>query len=557
MKINNDEYSIAIDDFLLRMESIPSETHPDTQLALDKLGQLLHIALAKLDFYDTPLEERKNNGNSHIMYRNGDPDMSRFFQQREMTGVGNVVIYTIYSQIGCDPWSDEELEKLRVLVKTIFVFHGRIRTMRLAEFLTFYDKELKIHNLTYFMKHTGQIITQGRIGDFAAAFFNLSNFSAVNQQLGRERGTEIMLSFIQQLAADFTEDEIVCRVGGDNFVTLFLKSHLDYVMNHFKGMEINLPDATRSKVVVSAAAGYYMIPADCKTSTDIMDCISAASNIARNLSKESFVFYDEQLKQRVTESKIIQDLFPEAIRKQEFQVYYQPKVDISKNRIIGSEALCRWFHDGTMIMPGRFIPILEQSKAICALDFYMLEHVCMDIQKWLKEGLPVVKVSVNLSRCHFGDMNLLQDILDIIDKYSVPHEYIEIELTETTTDVSFRDLKRIVYGLQKQGISTAIDDFGIGYSSLNLLRELPWDILKIDRSFLAEKPEAPEQNHVMLKHIIAMAQEMGIQCIVEGVESPDQVKLLKENNCYYVQGFLFDKPLTRDVYESRLSRLSK
>ena len=140
MRINNDEYSIAIDDFLLRMESIPSETHPDTQLALDKLGKLLHIALAKLDFYDTPLEERKNNGNSHIMYRNGDPDMSRFFQQREMTGVGTVVIYTIYSQIGCDPWSDEELEKLRVLVKTIFVFHGRIRTMRLAECLTFHDK---------------------------------------------------------------------------------------------------------------------------------------------------------------------------------------------------------------------------------------------------------------------------------------------------------------------------------------------------------------------------------------------------------------------------------
>lgn len=146
--------------------------------------------------------------------------------------------------------------------------------------------------------------------------------------------------------------------------------------------------------------------------------------------------------------------------------------------------------------------------------------------------------------------------MDIIDKYKIPHEYIEIELTETTTDVSFRDLKRIVYGLQSQGISTAIDDFGIGYSSLNLLRELPWDILKIDKSFLVEKPDAPEQNHVMLKHIIAMAQEMGIRCIVEGVESPDQVRLLKENKCYYVQGFLFDKPLARDVFESRLSQLS-
>lgn len=556
MKINTDEYSVAIDDFLLRMEAIPSENHPDTQIALDKLGRLFHIALAKLDFYETPLDERQKNGNSLILYRNGEPDMTRFFQQREMTGAGNVVYYTLYQQSGCEAWTSEELEKLRVIVKTIFAFHGRIRTMRLAEFLTFYDKELKIHNLTYFMKHMGQIIAQGRIGDFAAAFFNLTHFSAVNQQVGRERGTEVMLSFIQQLSSDFCEDEIVCRVGGDNFVTFFLKSHLDYVMDHFSGTEITVDDITRPRLVISAAAGYYMIPEDCKAATDIMDCISAASNIARNLSKESFVFYDEQLKQRVNESKIIQDLFPEAIRKQEFQVYYQPKYDIKENKVIGAEALCRWFHDGTMIMPGRFIPILEQSKAICALDFYMLEHVCMDIQKWLKEGTPVVKVSVNLSRCHFGDMNLLQDILDIIDKYRIPHEYIEIELTETTTDVSFRDLKRIVYGLQKQGISTAIDDFGIGYSSLNLLRELPWDILKIDRSFLAEKPDAPEQNHVMLKHIIAMAQEMGIRCIVEGVESPDQVKLLKENKCYYVQGFLFDKPLARDVFESRLSQLS-
>lgn len=185
----------------------------------------------------------------------------------------------------------------------------------------------------------------------------------------------------------------------------------------------------------------------------------------------------------------------------------------------------------------------------------MLDHVCKDIRKWLDEGRRVVKVSVNLSRCHFGNPNLLNDILETIDKHDVPHKYIEIELTETTTDVSFKDLKDIVFGLQAHGISTAVDDFGTGYSSLNLVRELPWNIIKIDKSFLKKNEEAPEQNRVMLKHIIAMSQEMGIAPIVEGVETIEHVKILKENNCFLAQGYCFDKPLPKNVFENRLEQL--
>ena len=255
------------------------------------------------------------------------------------------------------------------------------------------------------------------------------------------------------------------------------------------------------------------------------------------------------------ENTIIQNLFPEALEKEEFLVYYQPKVYLKDYRLAGAEALCRWYHGDELISPGSFIPVLEQNKAICALDFYMLDHVCQDIREWLDEGRDVVKVSVNLSRCNLNHKNLLNNILNTIDKHNVPYQYIELELTETTIDVNFKDLKELVFGLQEHGISVAVDDFGTGYSSLNLVRELPWDTLKIDKSFLEENEDAPGQNRVMLKHIIAMSHEMGIPSIVEGVETFEQVKMLKENNCLMAQGFYFDLPLPKEVFEERLTKL--
>lgn len=212
----------------------------------------------------------------------------------------------------------------------------------------------------------------------------------------------------------------------------------------------------------------------------------------------------------------------DAIANEEFVVYYQPKVHLQKYTITGAEALCRWIHDGEMMPLAQFIPILEQNKAICTLDFYMLEHICRDMRQWLDECRELVKVSVNLSRRHMGDPELLNHIISIIDKYEVPHQYIEIELTETTTDVDFYDLKAIVFGLQKQKISTLVDDFGVGYSSLNLIKKLPWNVIKIDKSFL-EHDENNLSNYIMLKQVIIMAQD-----------------------------FYFDKPLPKEEFLKRI-----
>ena len=208
-----------------------------------------------------------------------------------------------------------------------------------------------------------------------------------------------------------------------------------------------------------------------------------------------------------------------------------------------------------IVPPGEFVPILEQSGLICLLDYYMLEHVCQDIRRWLDDGHRVVTVSVNLSRAHMSDMDLLDHLLEIIDRYQVPHKYIEIELTETGTEVDFKHLKALVSGLRKQGIRTSVDDFGTGYSSMDLIRELPWSMIKIDKSFLPVKMEEDEQKCIMIKHLIAMAHAMDKECIVEGVETAEQVELLKESNCFLAQGYYFDKPLPVQVFEEKLMEI--
>lgn len=546
------EYAEAFDEFLMKMEQIPDLVHPGTQDALDRICRLLRVSRVEGIFYESARHEAMKKGNRIIFYEYGNADKDRVFHKREIMRNGGIAVYNLYQKTGEPDWDAVESEKLTVLCKMIFTFNGRIRVMHIAEELTYKDQSLGIFSLRYFTRHANALIADHKIGDYAACYFNLRRFSLINQQLGRERGTKVMRAFVGQLQDKLGAAEAVCRVGGDNFTVLFLKDHLDVVMDYLRGTEIIYENTTGESVMVQANAGYYMIPEECENADYIIDSVSTALNIAKNVAKKSYVFFDEDMVKQQTIAKQIENIFPESIEKEEFKVYYQPKILLKDYKLAGAEALCRWYHDGRLITPGEFIPVLEQTKAICLLDFYMLEHVCQDIRRWLDEGRRVVKVSVNLSRRHMGDVFLLENILAIIDKYHVPHEYIEIELTETTTDVDFSELKNIVYGLHQQGISTSVDDFGMGYSSLNLIRELPWSVLKIDKSFLPEEKDDSPQKYIMLKHLISLSQDMGLECIVEGVETVEHVKLLKENNCYLAQGFYFDRPLPVCEFEKRL-----
>ena len=253
--------------------------------------------------------------------------------------------------------------------------------------------------------------------------------------------------------------------------------------------------------------------------------------------------------------KKIQAEFRNGLEKEEFAVYYQPKVNVETREIIGCEALCRWIKDGIIVPPMEFIPILERNMYICDLDFYMLDHVCSHIRHWMDLGNEPIRASVNFSRKHLVNVDLVDHIISVIDKHNVPHEFVEIEFTETTTDVTFNDLKRVVCALQAQGVWSAVDDFGDGYSSHKLIREIPWDVLKIDKSIVPE--ELGDYNSLerkMFRHVIALAQDIGLKCVIEGVETKDQVEIMKKNNCLIAQGYYFDKPLPREEFEARVKR---
>lgn len=545
-------YSRLLNEFIIEGEKIEQYRDPAFNKILEPICKFLRISRISSAVFDSTCDSAIIKSAPHIYYDDGNADSTRVLKFTENNVRACKANYSFMQSKSGQDWSDEEVQQIEAFEKLIYTFCDRSYASTIAKDLSMFDNDLMVYPLTFFLATVKNLIRQGRIGEFGGVYFNIKHFSSINDRFGRDCATNIMKLFIHGILEKILYEECICRVGGDNFVVLFKKDNLNIIKNYLSGMPITFNDG--ETVTVTTTAGYYMIPEATESATDVMDRISTAYQLAKSVYKRPFLFYDDEIMQHQTHVKEIEMMFPSAIENEEFKVFYQPKTQLNNYQLAGAEALCRWFRNGKVISPGEFIPVLEGSKAICTLDFYMLDHVCRDIRRWLDEGREAVKVSVNLSRLHLGDEDLLESILRIIDKYKVPHHFIEIELTETTTDVDYKELKKVVYGLREQDISTSVDDFGVGYSSLNLIREMPWNVLKIDKSFL---PTQEEENNdpskvKMLRHIITMSQDLGLECIVEGVETAEQVKLLKDCKCYLAQGFYFDRPLPVKEFEQKL-----
>ncbi len=545
-------YSRLLNEFIIEGEKIEQYRDPAFNKILEPICKFLRISRLSSAVFGSTCDSAIIKSAPYVYYDDGNADSTRVLKFTETNMRAGKATYIFMQSKSGQDWSDEEVQQIEAFEKLIYTFCDRSYASTIAKDLSMLDNDLMVYPLTFFLATVKNLIRKGRIGEFGGVYFNLRHFSSINDRFGRDCATNIMRLFIHGIQEKILYEECICRVGGDNFVVLFKKDNLNIIKNYLSGMPITFNDG--ETVTVTTTAGYYMIPEATESATDVMDRISTAYQLAKSVYKRPFLFYDDEIMQHQTHVKEIEMMFPSAIENEEFKVFYQPKTQLNNYQLAGAEALCRWFRNGKVISPGEFIPVLEGSKAICTLDFYMLDHVCRDIRRWLDEGREAVKVSVNLSRLHLGDEDLLESILRIIDKYKVPHHFIEIELTETTTDVDYKELKKIVYGLREQDISTSVDDFGVGYSSLNLIREMPWNVLKIDKSFLpTQEEEDNDPSKVkMLRHIITMSQDLGLECIVEGVETAEQVKLLKDCKCYLAQGFYFDRPLPVKEFEQKL-----
>ena len=282
----------------------------------------------------------------------------------------------------------------------------------------------------------------------------------------------------------------------------------------------------------------------------VADAGKMAQALGTDKSKTEIIFYTDQMHDANTWGSYIKAYLETAVKNDEFEVYLQPKFDISTEKIRGSEALVRWnYKMREFLSPERFIPFFEKDGSIGIIDDIVLKKVCSALSKWKSEGRPLYPVSVNLSRKRLYDKNLTSHLEKIVDSYGVSHELIDFELTESATYDNMSHMISVLEEIRSKGFKISMDDFGTGYSSLSLLTQMPLDTLKIDKSFVDKVCTGSERNLIVIKHIITLAKELGFDCLAEGAEYKNQVEKLHSLGCEAIQGFYYSKPIPIAKYE--------
>lgn len=519
---------------------------------MGELCKILRVSKGVTTFSENSRPGRPGTEEAFVCYDDGKPNHLAS-SMRVVTSTHMVISCDVYQADDVEPLDELERKRVELIQRMMLTCLNRSRQDQIIERLTFYDVN-GYKNLSCWFANLNKRAAQGNLHNMVAIRFNLRHFSLINEQIGRTYGDQAMRAYANLIDEQIQPDGLLCRIGGDNFIILMNRDHLDAVVKILRGAPVVFDPREDQRVKITSVAGVYALPETrVPNITDtVMNKVTAAYNRAKENPSGNIIFYSDKM-QRAEEHAIrIQQMFNEALESREFVAYYQPKVDIRTRELVGAEALCRWIRDGKIIQPMDFIPVLERGMDICRLDFHMLDIACKDIRRWLDEGKDVVQVSVNLSRRHMMDPDLLEHIISIIDQNNVPHQYIEIELTETMTDVEFSDLKRIVHGLQAHGISTSVDDFGSGYSSLNLIKQIPWNVMKLDKSILPAEGEDLSRGSRMFQHVVNMAHEIGLKCVAEGVETKEQLAIMDQYGCRVAQGYYFDRPLPVQEFEKRL-----
>lgn len=522
---------------------------------LVEVAKFFNLSKGVTEFYENLWHEQLGKGESFIDYDDGR-ESKVIISLRVVTPVLSVVKCTLYHPVDAEELSEDEYKKLNLVARGLIRFISRNRLQNSIERIAFHDF-YGFPNANFFFRKYDQLNRDGKLSGKILLVYNLRNFSVFNAEFGRKNGDRILKSFYEAIKYSVGEDGIVCRISSDNFLCMFDTGFMPRIEQILKGYPIIYDEQGMKQILVSGYAGVIVLTEKITLNSleDILSGLYNALSEARIGTYGSIVYVSDKDSLEQERIKKLKVMFQEAFASGEFSAFYQPKVSIDTGKVVGTEALCRWIHDGKVMLPSEFIPILELSNEICRLDFHVLDIVCGDIKRWLDSGFEPVRVSVNLSRKHLSNMDLVSHLSKIVDGYNIPHKYIEFEFTETTTSVGVYNLKRVVSELQEAGFSTAVDDFGIGYSSLSLIREIPWNVIKLDKDFLPLDGEASDsKTSVMYRHIASLIHDIGFETVTEGVETARQVQILRENKCHIAQGFYFDKPLPVEQFEIRLKQ---
>lgn len=375
--------------------------------------------------------------------------------------------------------------------------------------------------------------------------FDIRRFKIINDLYGEKIGDEIL---------DFIKTQL-SEVCNDRQYFINLRSDVFMVVTEYEAEEEleeliqKLDDRISSykDIKLQMSYGVYTVEDRRMELRQMEDRAAMARKFVKNNGVSHILFYKDQFKESLYNRKFIEENMQAAITERQFMMYLQPKYSIAKNEIVGAEALVRWKHpERGMIFPDQFIPVIEENGFVRKVDYYIWEEACRFIKRCKDAGITCCPVSVNVSRVHLRDDECIKVLSDLIHSWGIPQEMLELEITETVDD---QQVSRKAYQLKEEGYTLLMDDFGSGYSSLNILLETPFDVIKLDKKFI-ENMMLSEKGRMILEQVVAMSNKLGLGLLAEGVETKEQVDVLRSIGCDHVQGYYYAKPMPKDdVFE--------
>jgi diguanylate cyclase (GGDEF)-like protein len=397
-------------------------------------------------------------------------------------------------------------------------------------------------------KEKGALYLQSPSDNKYIVSIDIDKFKALNNIYGYDLCNKILNSLGEKLVNTFPKDNITCRISADIFVSMFSYSgKIDNLIDKLlrQSSKVKIDD---SDISINLSIGIYQVTNNDKDINKVLDKAYMARAKTKGLYDVNYYIYDDLLENNLLEEQQIESSMHDALKNEEFKIVYQPKTFTNSEKLAGAEALVRWYKNGEIIPPSKFIPLFEKNKFIIKLDLYIFEHVCKDMASWKEKYNFVPTVSINVSKEHFVEENFIDKYVEITDKYNVDRSKIDLEITESATIDENIDTLKILNNIKAKGFLISIDDFGTGYSSLSMIQSMPFDILKIDKVFVDQANLDSNQN--IINYIMLIAEHLGVETIVEGVETKEQVDLIRKINCDIIQGYYYSKPLPKEEFEN-------
>ena len=410
-----------------------------------------------------------------------------------------------------------------------------------------HDMLTGVMTLDTFTSEAMRLVSEHRHG-YSTTVVNVADFRRLNETEGYEAGNAILIAISDILERSIVKGELMCRSEGSRFVLLLRSNNYSELEQRLNQLFTSIKKQVYEKCgrQIFLLAGLYEMTTE---SVGIMGALDRAIAAQKTIKDKSYyhenliAVYDKELRAELQSRQYIEAHMLEALENNEFHVYYQPKVDLATGKIRGAEALVRWIkRDGEIISPGRFVPIFEANGFIVDMDFAIYRQAIADIKRWIRLGIDVPLISLNVSRHHLKDAHFADKLTALVDGLGVPHDRIEFEITESLLTENMDTLIATMTQLKESGFSISIDDFGSGYSSLNLMTLLPFDTLKIDGGFFLRN-ELSDRNKKVISSVIALAKSLNLETVSEGVETQQQVDFLKSLGCDMIQGFFYFKPM--------------